>query len=159
MGTPHKLMAIVLWYLKPTHLDFSWVLMKCCKLWNQEWRYLLNINPCRIVFISEKDVVLQAVKILMVFAELIRIWVRVGVNPNPNRDNAEDSVFSTGKVNELHKKIPRVGWEVTCWHYADRSNGEAGGSRRLLPASDLPTRTTRRGLFSIYPVPLCAQTT
>ena len=51
-------------------------------------------------------------------------------------------------------KTPRVGWckeGITRWHQAEESDAEGGGFRRLLPASDLPTRTTRRaGVFLLY---------
>ena len=41
--------------------------------------------------------------------------------------------------------------EITCWHQAEESDAEGGGFRRLIPASDLPTRTTRRvGVFLLY---------
>ena len=41
--------------------------------------------------------------------------------------------------------------EITCWHQAEESGAEGGGFRRLMPASDLPTRTTRRaGVFLSY---------
>ena len=33
--------------------------------------------------------------------------------------------------------------EITCWHQAMESDAEGGGFRHLMPASDLPTRTTR----------------
>ena len=41
--------------------------------------------------------------------------------------------------------------EITCWHQAEESDAEGGGYRRLMPASDLSTRTTRRvGVFLLY---------
>ena len=41
--------------------------------------------------------------------------------------------------------------EITCGHQAEESDAEGGGFRRLMPASDLPTRTTRRaGVFLLY---------
>ena len=41
--------------------------------------------------------------------------------------------------------------EITCWHQAEESNANGGGFRRLMPASDLPTCTTRRaGVFLLY---------
>ena len=32
--------------------------------------------------------------------------------------------------------------EISCWHQAEESDAEGGGFRRLMPATDLPTRTT-----------------
>ena len=49
--------------------------------------------------------------------------------------------------------------EITCWHQAEGSDDEARGFQRLMPASDLPNRTTRRGVFPVCPVTLWAQTT
>ena len=41
--------------------------------------------------------------------------------------------------------------EIICWHQAGESHAEGGGFRRLMPASDLPTRTTRRAsAFLLY---------
>ena len=41
--------------------------------------------------------------------------------------------------------------KIICWHQAEESDAEGGGFRRLMPASDLPTRTTRRvGVFLLY---------
>ena len=50
-----------------------------------------------------------------------------------------------------HPESGGVRREITCWHQAEESEAKGGGFRRLMPASDLLTRTTRwAGVFLLF---------
>ena len=58
----------------------------------------------------------------------------------------------TDCIKGKHPELGGTRREITCWHQAEESDAEGGGFRRLMPASDLPTRTIRRvGVFLLYP--------
>ena len=60
-------------------------------------------------------------------------------------------ILTDGRFKRKHPESGGARREITCWHQAEESDAEGGGFRRLIPASDLPTRTTRRmGVFLLY---------